>query len=226
MAEPVEMNVSQALDKNFDPTCIRRVEIDLTSVHTANQSNQSSLAFVLENVFSNEECSKLIALSEAAGYSTALIHSGDEAAPAPGYRDGDRVMIDDKEFVRILESRIKSFLPPKFDNRRFLEINERLRFLRYSNGGQFKPHSDASYVRPDYTARTLITLQIYLNEGFDGGETTFMDYDEEVRVPVVPKTGMILVFEHDLYHEGSLVRSGLKYTIRTDVLYNFLSRCL
>ncbi|XP_037050635.1 probable prolyl 4-hydroxylase 3 [Bradysia coprophila] len=222
MAEPVEMNVSQVLDKDFDLTRIRRVEIDLTSVH----GNHPSLAFVLENIFSAEECKKLIALSELAGYTTALIHDGDEAVAAPGYRDGDRVMIDDKEFVRILESRIQSFLPQKFENRRFLEINERLRFLRYSAGGQFKPHCDASYVRPDYTARTLITLQIYLNEGFDGGETTFMDYDEVMRVPVIPKTGMILVFEHDLYHEGSLVRSGFKYTIRTDVLYNFLSRPL
>lgn len=222
MAEPVEMNVAHALDKNYDTSCIRRVEVDLTSIHKNNQT----LAFILENVFSAEECKKLISLSEKAGYATALIHHGDEAVAAPGYRDGDRVMIDDKEFVKILESRIQSYLPPKFENRRFLEINERLRFLRYSAGGQFKPHSDASYVRSDYTARTLITLQIYLNEGFDGGETTFLDFDEEVRVPVVPKTGMILVFEHDLYHEGSFVRSGNKYTIRTDVLYNFLSKCL
>lgn len=220
MAEPVNMNVSHVLDKNFDSSRIRRVEVDLSSL----VGNAPKLAFVLENVFTNEECNNLISLSEEAGYSTALIHSGDEAVPAPGYRDGERVMIDDKEFVKILQSRIQSFLPEKFENRRFLEINERLRFLCYSPGGQFKAHSDASYVRSDYTARTLITLQIYLNEGFDGGETTFLNYDEDVRVPVVPKTGMILVFEHDIYHEGSLVRSGTKYTIRTDVLYSFLSR--
>lgn len=222
MAEPVEMNVSHALDKNFDSSCIRRAELDLTSIH----GDKPTLAFVLENVFSDEECKQLISLSEAAGYKIALIHSGDEAVAAPGYRDGDRVMIDDKEFVRILESRIKSFLPQKFENRRFLEINERLRFLHYSQGGKFTPHSDSSYVRSDYTARTLITLQIYLNDGFDGGETTFLDFDETVRVSVVPKAGMILVFEHDIYHEGSLVRSGDKYTIRTDVLYSFLSRPL
>lgn len=223
MANPVEINVSHALDKNFDSSCIRRVDLDLTSIH----GNKPTLAFTLENVFSEEECKKLVSLSESAGYSTALIHYGDEAVPAPGQRDGDRVMVDDKEFVKILESRIQSQLPPKFENRRFLEINERLRFLRYSPGGQFKPHCDESYVRPDYTARTLITLQIYLNEGFGGGETTFLAYDDvDARVSVVPKTGMILVFEHDLYHEGSLVRSGNKYTIRTDVLYYFLTRCM
>lgn len=220
MAEPINLNVSHALNKNYDSTRIRRVDVDLTPL----VGTSPKLAFLLENVLSNEECNNLISLSEEAGYSTALLHNGDEAIAAPGYRDGDRVMIDDKEFVQILQSRIQSFLPQKFENRRFLEINERLRFLCYSAGGQFKAHSDALYVRSDYTARTLITLQIYLNEGFDGGETTFLSYDEDVRVPVVPKTGMILVFEHDLYHEGSLVRSGTKYTIRTDVLYSFLSR--
>lgn len=222
MALPVEINVSHILDRLYDSTRIRRVEVDLTSIH----GNKPTLAFVLENVLSDEECKKLISLSEIAGYSTALIHySDDEAVAAPGYRDGDRVMIDDKEFVQILESRIQTFLPQKFENRRFQQINERLRFSHYSPGGQFKAHCDASYVRPDYTARTLITLQIYLNDGFNGGETTFMDFGENIRVAVVPKTGSILVFEHDLYDEGSLVRCGDKYTIRTDVLYNFLTRC-
>jgi len=221
MADAVEMSVSCALDKNFDSSQIRRVEVDLTSVL---DGDEPRLVFILENVFNDEECKKLIELSEQAGYTTALIHNGDEARPAPGYRDGDRVIIDDKEFVNALQSRIQAYLPQKFENRCLVEINERLRFLRYSPGGQFKPHTDGSYVRPDNTARTLITLQIYLNEAFVGGETTFLDWDADVRVPVIPKTGMILVFEHDLYHEGSLVRSGLKYTIRTDVLYKFLSR--
>lgn len=220
MAEAIEMNVASALDQNFDSSQIRLVKVDLRPIHGKNDR----LAFILENVLTAEECQNLIALSEKAGYSIALIHSGNDAAPAPGYRDGDRVMIDDKEFVKILASRIQSYLPRKLDNKSFLEINERLRFLRYAAGGQFKAHFDASYVRPDYTARTLITLQIYLNEGFVGGETTFLNSNRKVRVPVVPKPGMILVFEHDLYHEGSLVKSGVKYTIRTDVLYNFLSR--
>ena len=65
-----------------------------------------------------------------------------------------------------------------------------------------------------------LTLQLYLNEGFEGGSTTFMqDSREEVRVECVPKTGMALVFSQDLYHEGSTLVKGRKYAVRTDFMY-------
>jgi len=35
----------------------------------------------------------------------------------------------------------------------------------------------------------------------------------------VPHTGMVLVFEHDILHEGSKLVEGRKYTVRTDVVY-------
>lgn len=162
-------------------------------------------------------------------------------------------MIDDKKFVDILFKRIGHLLPQTFqiselaDTYNIKEINERLRFLRYicykllpnydmnciinSNcrydpGDKFKPHNDGSYTRPDNSARTWITLQLYLNEGMGGGETTFLkvgpvnqDVLPQDRVPVKPKTGSILVFQHNILHEGSEVTSGQKYTIRMDVLY-------
>jgi hypothetical protein len=30
---------------------------------------------------------------------------------------------------------------------------------------------------------------------------------------------MVLVFEHELLHEGSQLKKGRKYTVRTDVMY-------
>jgi hypothetical protein len=35
----------------------------------------------------------------------------------------------------------------------------------------------------------------------------------------VPKSGSVLVFDHELLHEGALLKEGLKYAIRTDVMY-------
>jgi prolyl 4-hydroxylase len=34
----------------------------------------------------------------------------------------------------------------------------------------------------------------------------------------VPEAGMVLLFEHRLMHEGSLLEAGVKYAIRTDVM--------
>ena len=69
-----------------------------------------------------------------------------------------------------------------------------------------------------------MTLQLYLNEGFGGGETTFFptgnENDKDAKVPVVPRTGMGLLFEHHIMHEGSLLVEGIKYSVRTDVMYS------
>ncbi len=68
------------------------------------------------------------------------------------------------------------------------------------SGDYFKPHCDGCYSRPDGSELRLITIQIYLNEGFRGGETTFLSEPTDDRLGVVPKTGMILVFDQSLYH--------------------------
>ena len=58
-----------------------------------------------------------------------------------------------------------------------------------------------------------LTFKIYLNDGFDGGETLFED------VTVEPATGMALVFRHPLLHEGGEIFAGRKSVLRTDVMY-------
>eukprot|EP01032_Pedospumella_encystans_P011645 gene11645-13531_t len=38
-------------------------------------------------------------------------------------------------------------------------------------------------------------------------------------IKVVPRTGSVLLFQHDCLHEGARVRTGRKYAVRTDVMY-------
>ncbi|CAF4553628.1 unnamed protein product [Rotaria socialis] len=80
---------------------------------------------------------------------------------------------------------------------------------------------DGIYHRQDGSDETsFITVQLYLNENFQGGETTFLDYfDRSRNVACKPLTGMVLIFEHRIYHEGSMLEKGRKYTVRTDVMY-------
>ena len=77
-----------------------------------------------------------------------------------------------------------------------------------------------AYETPDRKQLTRITVQLYLNGGFKGGETTFISPDDkQLRVPYVPKTGSVLIFEHSILHEGSTLREGRKYAMRSDILY-------
>ena len=69
--------------------------------------------------------------------------------------------------------------------------NERLRCYRYAPGQRFAPHHDGSFFRSD-DERSLLTFMIYLNEGFEGGETALLDLERVI----VPRTGMALLFQH------------------------------
>lgn len=101
-------------------------------------------------------------------------------------------------------------------------LNERMRFLKYEPGHFFAPHQDIRFVRGrDAGVRagetSHVTVQLYLNDKFKGGETRILcgkrHYD------VKPKMGSALIFDHDLLHQGSKVLVGTKYSVRTDVMF-------
>ena len=118
-------------------------------------------------------------------------------------------------------------------------LNPRLRVLRYdaSDNDVFEPHFDATTRvttennnnKCDMTS--LLTVLIYLNDGggkdFDGGETFYKDSvcpkNNETATKVVPSTGKVAIFEHDLYHTSVPLTFGTKYVLRTDVLFEINS---
>jgi prolyl 4-hydroxylase len=113
--------------------------------------------------------------------------------------------------------RLRAHLPPFVQGRQAIGLNERFRFYRYDPGERFAGHIDAPFRRAN-GEQSLLTLMIYLNADFDGGETTFRD------LVVRPQTGTALVFRHDIFHEGTAVRRGRKYVLRTDVMFNPVGR--
>jgi predicted 2-oxoglutarate/Fe(II)-dependent dioxygenase YbiX len=174
--------------------------------------------YTIPNVLSAEECSSYITLIEGIGFEVAPINvDGGRQRVVPGMRNNMRVMFDDAERCASLWSRISSEVPVFLNGRQAIGLNERLRFYRYDPGQRFAPHADGSYASP-IGERSLLTLMVYLNEGFEGGETKFND------VRVVPQTGMALIFKHELWHEGAEVSSGRKYVLRTDVMYGPVGR--
>ena len=61
---------------------------------------------------------------------------------------------------------------------------------------------------------------LYLNTPDKGGETNFMSSrDQSVVSAVAPRTGLALAFDHDITHEGALLEAGVKYCIRTDIMF-------
>jgi len=113
---------------------------------------------------------------------------------------------------------------------RMVRVNERMRFLKYGAGNYFKSHCDGSYVTPSGDQRSFYTLHLYLNDSvasggdLKGGATTFHSMDMTRRLDVDPKMGRVLIFQHaHLLHSGDEVQEGIKYTVRSDLMYERIS---
>jgi len=180
--------------------------------------------------FSPNECKKLIELCESIGFKEAGLAIGDDKYRVDNdIRDNTRVMIEDESLANALFQRIKDMFPLYYQGCKLISVNERFRIYKYLPGQKFTLHSDQTFVRPSPPfERTLFTLMIYLNEVEAGGGTTFFETPKKQQTDlsklkmvhvVNPKTGNALAFDHYIYHEGSEVKSGVKYAIRSDIFY-------
>ncbi|CAK7271239.1 hypothetical protein SEPCBS57363_004515 [Sporothrix epigloea] len=196
---------------------------------------------IATNVLSPDECKAIIAAGESVGF----------VPDAPVREDGDVSILAhnfywvvDPEFHDIIWSRVAPFVPASLNGRVARGINRRFRVYRYVPGAEYRCHIDGAWppsgVRPDMTyvydaspegkkQSSLFTFLVYLNDEFEGGETTFFipgAVEGTLNAyPVRPVMGGVAIFPHGetlgaLLHEGTGVRKGAKYVIRTDVEYD------
>ena len=168
--------------------------------------------FTLDAVFTEEECRAQIERIEAIGFEAAPITTPHGFVMAPEVRNNTRVMLDDFALAEELWARVRDPIPSSIRQWRAVGLNERFRFYRYRPGQCFRWHRDGCFRRNE-REESFFTLMVYLNQGFTGGATEFEGFAIE------PMTGRALVFDHPLRHQGAIVESGVKYVMRTDVMY-------
>lgn len=169
--------------------------------------------FIIENFLTDEECDYYIELTKDKVFVEAKINLHGQQSMNKGVRNNDRLMIFDNDLAENLFQKAAEFLPQTHEDYEVLDFNEMFRVYKYSSGQRFKMHRDGSYIRNE-NEKSFYTFLIYLNDDFEGGETEF-----ENLFTVAPKKGSALVFYHPLRHEGKTLMSGLKYVLRTDVMY-------
>jgi prolyl 4-hydroxylase len=178
--------------------------------------------YVLDNVCSPIECDALIAAAEARGFEPAGFYNDADGKPVvvESVRKSQRVMMDMLEFAAVLFERVKHGLPAKLNNGLTLKgLNMRMRILKYLPGDEFKRHTDGNYMTPDGQQISQITLLLYLNAGYEGAHTTYYNQGEDVGIAVYPERGSVVLMDQRLAHEVPPLHSGIKYALRTDVMY-------
>ncbi|UNI16529.1 hypothetical protein JDV02_002957 [Purpureocillium takamizusanense] len=193
------------------------------------------------NVLSPAECKAIIAAGESVGFipDTPIREGGDTSVLAHNF-----YWIVDTAFHDKLWARMAPFVPTAVNGRLARGLNRRFRVYRYVPGAEYRCHIDGAWppsgIRPDDTyvyddsppekkQSSLFTFLLYLNDEFEGGETTFFIPGQREGVlnayPVRPVMGGVAVFPHGetngaLLHEGTSVKKGAKYIIRTDIEYD------
>jgi len=142
-----------------------------------------------------------------------------------------------EEIIQCTEANSKNFLQDglgMLGQWNLDSINTYFRLCKYHFGGHFAPHFDSDFIVDPMDHRSLKTLMIYLNGDYDGGETQFCNDhalffdctknlycapDEMVHTRWKPSKGDCILFDHRLLHEGSMVSSGEKYIMRSEVMY-------
>ncbi len=176
--------------------------------------HSAPLVLSIDGVLDAAACARLVARIDGLGPTAAPISTRSGFEMRPDVRNNTRVMFDDVDLARALFDKVAPALPQALCAMHPVGTNERFRCYRYEPGQQFRAHLDGSYARND-REYSLLTLMVYLNDDFQGGSTAFLDLGIDVR----PRTGMALLFQHRLLHEGSTVVSGIKYVLRSDVMY-------
>ncbi len=169
----------------------------------------------IPGVLTAEECAVWIGRIQEAGPELATVNTRRGGMIDTDVRNNRRVIFDRGDWAQDLFERVKEKVPQEVFGMKLAGVNERLRCYEYKAGQRFKPHKDGAFYR-NSREKSFYTYMVYLNEEFEGGETTFL-VEPEVRIK--PKTGHGLIFQHKIIHEGSEVFSGVKYVVRTDLMY-------
>lgn len=108
-----------------------------------------------------------------------------------------------------------AFLTGKWD---FHSVNERISFLKYEPGGTFSRHRDGIFIRHE-DLRSMISLLVYLNDDYVEGRTKAFSDNGDFEIDIQPAVGAGFMMMQRVLHEGGVVKQGVKYVIRFDLLY-------
>lgn len=193
---------AMALDADGDPAAVPKGERLADAPH----------ATLFKALLSPEECRYLLGVAEPA-YMPSTVYDSARKLVRDNMRTSDcstlHWLIEDPA-VHAINRRLAAVTGTDAAN------GEAGQVLRYSPGQEYRPHLD--FIRSSDNQRAVTAL-IYLNEDYDGGETSFVRTDLKVK----GGTGDVLVFRNSLPDrtvDPSSEHAGLPVTRGTKFLYS------
>jgi len=188
-------------------------------------------AKVISKVLSEKACAALLEAANAKGFTPTLLNVGSDQKVLQqepgGGQQGQQVTVNSLDLAAWLMEVLRPHLPAELDGCGLLDLNERFQFLCYLPGQSSPEHMDLCSQRDGghghCGAHSRVSVQIYLHDvpRSHGGSMTFFPGTKK-ELTVQPRAGSAVIFTQDILHEGSLLFAGIKYTLRTEAMYQVM----
>jgi len=175
---------------------------------------------VVEDFISDEDCKTALDIINNLPVNFEATHS----YPIHNHREYRGPYKNENEFGERMGEKMKDFAEKLYGLK--LERDQRFLYIVHPKGTYIDPHTDILDIdNPDYENDTYesqlqrfpflwsghLSILVYLNDEYDGGELYFPELDYGVR----PKKGMIIMFPGNLHyvHGVSPITDGVRYTL-------------
>lgn len=194
---------------------------------TEAKREEVKVGFIISNFLDvDKECQELLIAAENKGF---------ELLPSSQYpsemRNNTRLRKTDENLAITLWKRLEPFLTEKekciIDQKTktkwtAVALSPNFRFCRYKPGQFFARHIDGVVIEGEL--HSFRTVMIYLNTvpEKEGGRTRFYMHDGKrlsIDYCYSPTAGDLFCFEQDQEHDGEALNGGLKYIMRTELMY-------
>ncbi|KAK7014966.1 hypothetical protein R3P38DRAFT_2998686 [Favolaschia claudopus] len=187
---------------------------------------------LVDDIFSAAECKSFVKFIDSLPLELTPPKKRGEAE-----RHNHRFSITSPDFAKNLHTTIAPHLPPFIPAktgkgsgipRKAHSLNSNIRVYKYTPDQYFGPHYDDDCRDSITGAKSEWTLLIYLTgvqDGVEGGETLFYQNEKDITRDVIKAPlvrGTALLHRHGrecMLHEGSTVVRGVKYVLRSDVMF-------
>jgi hypothetical protein len=182
---------------------------------------------VVTRLLDDRVCQRIIDAAEQYGFEIASQVKNRFYA----HRRNGRISINSPAIAKRLfetqgfQKMIREFGICEVDGMNIAGLNANIRLYRYELGDSFGVHVDESVKDESGRQISKFTLLLYLQAAEQGGETRFYPSADEKKeeISISPEKGLALIHAHGsrcLNHEGASVVKGVKYLLRSDLMYN------
>lgn len=179
-------------------------------------STDSSVSLFSQNLFWNaEQCRRLREIAEVSNVEDAGVHRDGKLYLDPDFRKTKRILLNQSLFHEIGTSLLS--VKPRVEEYFQLSLQGLLgiQFLQYSAGDYFHTHAD-EFEPPSDTSRK-ISIILFLNSGFQGGDVVIYKDADYYRagngIHIVPQEGLLVAFSSYLLHEVEEILTGKRFSL-------------